>query len=484
MDDIFLLVDFGSTYTKVIAVDLDKEEVLSRAQSPSTVQENMLIGLQNALRKLTIHERQIDDATIRQSRKLACSSAAGGLSLVAIGLVPQLTLEAALRAALGAGAKLIGSYAYELNDDDIHQIEQIACDIVLISGGTDGGNKDVILHNAKILATSSLNVPFVVAGNRVVNGEVKRILESNGKYAEITENVLPELDRLNVEPARSCIRDIFMRRIIHAKGLDKAQEYIGDIIMPTPMATLKAAQLLADGSGSEPGLGELMVVEVGGATTNVHSIAKGYSTAYAAVMKGLPEPYAKRTVEGDLGIRYNAETIIKIVGEQRVSENIPVQPDCASLDLVRMASFLSKNIGFVPANEEDFLIDLGLARSAVEVAVERHAGIVKELWTPHEVINVQYGKDLTELRTLVGTGGIFAYNPGAEKILKAALFDVSKSFHLKPKSPDFYIDRRYILYGVGLLSDLEPVIALTIAKKYLVKMLPSHCLNRGASIQP
>lgn len=466
-DSLFLLVDFGSTYTKVIAVDWDKEEVLGRAQSPSTVQENMLIGLQNALRKLTIPDCEIDDVIMKRSRKLACSSAAGGLRLVAIGLVPELTLEAARRAALGAGAKVTGSYAYELNDDDVHTMEQDGCDIVLISGGTDGGNKDVILHNAKMLATSRLNAPFVVAGNRVVSDQVKQILESGGKHVEKTENVLPDLDRLNVEPARSRIRDIFMRRIIHAKGLDKAQEYIGDILMPTPMATLKAAQLLADGSGQEPGLGELMVVEVGGATTNVHSVAKGYGTGY--VVKGLPEPYVKRTVEGDLGIRYNAATILDIVGEQRVLGNMPGKLDSTRLNLAEFTAFLGQNVGFVPAKEQDFLIDLGLARSAVEIAVQRHVGILKELWSPHGMVNLQYGKDLTELRTLIGTGGIFAYNPQSEKVLEAALFNASNPFSLKPKSPDFYIDCNYILYGIGLLSDIEPVKALRIAKKHLIK---------------
>ena len=301
MDDIFLLVDFGSTYTKVIAIDLDKEEVLGRAQSPSTVQENMLQGLLNALGKLTVHGQPIDNVTIQKSHKLACSSAAGGLLLVAVGLVPELTLAAAKTTALGAGAKVIGSYAYELNSDDIHQIENSGCDIVLLCGGTDGGNKDVILHNATVISESGLNVPFLVAGNRTVSDEVKSILKAKGKYAEKTENVLPDLDRLNVEPARECIREIFMKRIIHAKGLDKAQEYIGDILMPTPLATLKAAQLLADGCDSEPGFGELMVVEVGGATTNVHSIARGYSSAGARLVKGIPEPYAKRTVEGRPG---------------------------------------------------------------------------------------------------------------------------------------------------------------------------------------
>jgi uncharacterized protein (TIGR01319 family) len=123
----------------------------------------------------------------------------------------------------------------------------------------------------------------------------------------------------------------------------------------------------------------------------------------------------------------------------------------------------------VPDNEQDFLIDLCLAGSAVEVAVERHVGVIKEAWTPHGVEDVQYGKDLTELRTLIGTGGIFTYNHWSQKILEAALFNASNPFSLKPKSPNFYIDRKYILYGVGLLSDLEPEIALRISKKYLVK---------------
>jgi uncharacterized protein (TIGR01319 family) len=466
MDDIFLLVDFGSTYTKVIAVDLTKETILGRAQSLSTVQENILIGLQSALGKLTIHERLIDAETIKKSRVLACSSAAGGLRLVAIGLVPNLTLEAARQAALGAGAKVIGSYSYELGNDDIHQIEQAGCDIVLISGGTDGGNRDVILHNTKVLANSSLDVPFILAGNRVVSDQLKMILEASGKYAEKTENVLPELDVLNVEPARSCIRDAFMRRIVHAKGLDKAQEYIGDILMPTPMATLKAAQLLADGSGTEMGLGELMVIEIGGATVNVHSVARGLSSG--RVIKGLPEPYAKRTVEGDLGIRYNAPTIREIVGEQKILEKMPAKFNRSKLDLSKITSFLSKDIGFVPVSERDLLIDLCLASSAAEVAVARHVGVVKEIWAPSGLIQMQYGKDLTELKTLIGTGGIFVYNPYPEEILKAVLFDESNPFSLKPKSPDFYIDRNYMLYGIGLLSDVDPVKAARIAKKYLL----------------
>jgi hypothetical protein len=139
VDDVYLLVDFGSTYTKIVAVDLTREEILGRAQAPTTVQSNVLDGLKGALAELTIRGRPIDDATIRESNKLASSSAAGGLCIVSVGLVPDLTLEAARKAALGADAKVVGAYAYELDADRLHQIEKSCCDLVLVIGGTDGG---------------------------------------------------------------------------------------------------------------------------------------------------------------------------------------------------------------------------------------------------------------------------------------------------------------------------------------------------------
>jgi len=261
-----------------------------------------------------------------------------------------------------------------------------------------------------------------------------------------------------------------MKRIVHAKGLDKAQEYIGDILMPTPMATLKAACLLADGSDAEPGLGELMVVEVGGATTNVHSVATGYSHGNAVVTKGIPEPYVKRTVEGDLGIRYNAGTILKLVGAQRILSNMPGNYELTGPSLETATAFLTENVGFVPTSERDMAIDVGLARSAVEVAVERHVGTIRESWGPGGEIRIQQGKDLTELKTLIGTGGIFAHNPYRAKVLEAALFNPVNPFSLKPRSPEFYIDGDYLLYGIGLLSSTEPTAALKIAKKYLTKI--------------
>lgn len=467
--DLALLVDFGSTNTKLVLMDLEAEELIGTAQSGSTVTDNMMNGFRSALAKLLdspeVARRGITESSI--TRKLACSSAAGGLRMVAIGLVPQLTLEAARRAALGAGAKVVGSYAHELTREDVEAIERGPCDLILLSGGTDGGNKDVPLHNAAMLAESTIEVPFIVAANRVVSSECARILQQAGKDVELTENVLPGLDTLNVEPARNAIRETFVRRIVKAKGLDKAEAYLGNILMPTPMASLKAAELLANGTDDEPGIGELMVVEVGGATTNVHSVASGKPTGQACV-KGLPEPLAKRTVEGDLGIRYNAATICELAGEKRVLGNISAHRDAlGDLGLRAFCEHLSGNVGFIPQADRDFLVDVALAKTAAHVAVERHAGTLTEAITPSGVVFLQYGKDLTGLKTIIGTGGIFAFGRMPEEILKGGCYSPSEPMSLRPKEPTLYVDRRYILYAVGLLSDIAPTKALRIAKRHL-----------------
>ena len=459
------LIDFGSTFTKVAIVDLDSKQMLARAQSVSTVAENMMNGLRNALSKLQTGKNA--PWNVNATKKLACSSAAGGLRILVAGLVPELTMEAARRAAFGAGAKVVASYSYELNDDDMRKIELEPCDLILLVGGIDGGNKDVIVHNARLLAKTGVNAPIIVAGNRVVSSKVAEILRSSGKDVKVTENILPELDKLNVDPARSLIRQVFMERIVKAKGLDKAQEYVGRILMPTAMATLRAARLLAEGTNDEEGLGELMVVEVGGATTNIHSIGMGRPADSSVILKGLPEPYDKRTVEGDLGIRYNAETILDIVGDDGVLERIPNM----NLDtLRRKVDFLVDNIGFVPQEEEDFLVDAGLARSAVEVAVGRHVGGISEVPSLLGKVRIQYGKDLTAVKTVIGTGGIFAYGRYPKQILEAVVFSEANPNLLKPAKAAFYVDKAYLLYGIGLLADIAPAKALRIAKKYLKRL--------------
>jgi uncharacterized protein (TIGR01319 family) len=464
---VYLLVDIGSTYTKVLAVDLTDETILGRAQSPTTIGTDVTIGLNRSLAEL-VDTSGIDLASVRG--KYASSSAAGGLKMAAIGLVPELTLEAARRACLGAGAKLVCGYGFEIDKEIVEAIEAAKCDIVLLCGGTDGGDKKTITHNARILAHSSVDCPILVAGNRVVTDAVRETLQEQGKRVYRASNVLPRLDSVEVEPAQELIREIFIAHITKAKGLDRAVEFIGGPIIPTPKATLQAAALLADGAEGEAGIGSLLILEVGGATTNVHSVMEQSLVTPQTVLRGLPESRIKRTVEGDLGIRYNAPTIYEFAGRDTFLRKL--RSLCPAVDEQRFdpdahIDFLSKNVGHAPTTELGLDADIVLAESAASIAVERHAGTVRQEFSVVGEILVQQGKNLLEAQNVIGTGGIFRYGLHPERVLRSALFSPETPWSLKPRAPKVFVDRDYMLYGIGLLAEHHPVQALRIAKKYL-----------------
>ena len=464
-----LAVDFGSTYTKVAAFDLDNESLVGVAKSATTVDTDITIGMEKALGAL---RDTIGREDLMIEHIFSSSSAAGGLRMVVTGFTNDLTTKAAKEAALGAGAKVVGTYPNGISSEDCRDIEKTAPDLILLTGGTDGGNKQVVLQNAAVLAASQLDVPFIIAGNKMASGEALAILSEAGKYAVIAENVLPELSVLNIEPTRSAIRDVFMRRIILAKGLEKAQEVVSGPIIPTPLAVLKGATLLATGAEGEKGLGDIMVVDVGGATTDVISIAQGRPTVANTVVKGIAEPYDKRTVEGDLGIRYNATSIIEVAGFDMVGKKMRMisesAPDSATLQ--KMAEELSAHVDRIPENETDYIVDAGLASTAVDIATRRHAGAYEEAYYPTGTVRIQRGKDLTEVKCVIGTGGVFAFNDRQSYILGSACFDGGFPESLRPISPDCFVDETYILYALGLLADFAPLQALKIVKRHLKKV--------------
>ena len=444
-------------------VDLKGAKILARSKAVSTVDTNVMIGLKKALNQLNLSIDSLSEGKFKY--KFACSSAAGGLRMIAIGLVPELTAEAAKRAALGAGAKVLKVYSYELTWRELEEIEHYSPDIILLAGGTDGGDRKTILHNAKVLAKSKLNIPIVVAGNKEASDEVERILKTGGKDVRLTENVMPELGELNIEPAKEVIRKVFMERIVEAKGLGEARELV-DILMPTPAATLRAAKLLAEGTEEEEGLGEILVVEIGGATTNVYSIAEGKPTQQRTIWKGLREPYAKRTVEGDLGVRVSAEALLSAAGKRKVLENLLSELDnpTISIDLDKVVKNLSTNIGVIPSSPEEYAIDAALAKTAVEIAIERHVGSIREVFSPAGKFFIQVGKDLTEVGYVIGSGGPIVYSRNPRRILEKALFDESNPFLLKPKNAKLMVDKKYVLWAMGLLSTVAPDVALKVMK--------------------
>jgi len=451
-----LLIDFGSTYTKLRAIDLERRRVLGAGQGPSTVLSDINEGMNAALADLERHCGGLP----RFRYRLASSSAAGGLRMVTVGLVRELTAEAARQAALGAGARLVGSFAYRLNAADLEAIGRLAPDIVLLAGGTDGGNREVVLHNAAALAGSALACPVIYAGNRDALDEARVRLA--GKTAVFARNVMPELNQLDIEPARDAIREVFIDRIVHAKGIDRAAAQFDRVLMPTPAAVLEGARLLADGLAGTPGLGPLLLVDPGGATTDVHSVADG-EPAPGVVRLGLPEPRVKRTVEGDLGMRHSAAAAAEAAGLEALAADCGVKPALC----VRLLSELGADPGRLPATAEEAALDRALARAAIRIAVRRHCGSVETVYTPTGAVTVQRGKDLRGVRALIGTGGVLAASRRPRSILEAALADPAAPHALLPASPRLLLDADYLLYACGLLQSVDPQAALELALAHL-----------------
>ena len=452
-----LLIDFGSTYTKLTAVDVEEEKILGTAASYTTVQTDINDGLQKGLKLLEAKTGKLDF-----EKTYACSSAAGGLRMVASGLVPELTSEAAKLASLGAGAKIVGLYSYQMTEEDIDEIAQLQPDIFLLVGGTDGGNTACIEHNARMLATMQPKFPIVIAGNRNSVRVCKEALAGCEIY--VCPNVMPKFGVLNIEPTQKQIRQIFLDRIIQAKGLSSAAALLSDIMMPTPAAVMAAMELLSEGCEGVSGIGDLVAVDVGGATTDIYSMADGMPEGMNTVFKGIPEPFAKRTVEGDIGMRYSVHGILEAAGVDRISK-------ISGIDKGRveeLVSWLREHTDSVPdGNEELERLDHALAAMAIETAVARHAGTMEETYTLMGLTYVQTGKNLTHVKQIVVTGGSLIHTKNTAEIAKYAQYSPAQPMSLRPKQADIWVDRSYILAAMGLLSKHYPQVALRIMKKEL-----------------
>ena len=431
-----LAVDFGSTFTKVTAIS--DTEVVGTAYAFTTIETDIREGLEIALTEL---HRQT--GRIKYTNRLAASSAGGGLKMVAVGLIPALTAKAASMAACSAGAKVIKTYAYELSESEAQEIYDINPDLILLSGGTDGGNKEVILHNARKLADIDRDFSVIVAGNKSVADDAARIL---GKNAVVCSNVMPEFNKLDIMPAKDAIRALFMEKIIEAKGLGEAALAFSAPIIPTPLAVFEGAQLLAESFGS------LVAVDVGGATTDVYSMCAGTPTLPHVTQKGLPEPFAKRTVEGDLGMRYSMDALV--AGDDELKE---YQAKCIA------------DPSFVPApGSLESQLDERLCGIAADMAVERHSGCLERIFTPYGESFYQTGKDLSQVKYVIGIGGSIVYSSNPRDILQNVTGS-SKEI-LKPMNPMFLVDKKYIFAAMGLLSRINRELALKILQNELTEV--------------
>lgn len=444
-----LVAEIGSTTTVVNAFHnlMNEDPVfLGQGQGVTSVEEgDVTIGLHEAIEDL---RRKLDVSEITYDSFLATSSAAGGLRMTVHGLVHDMTVKASREAALGAGAIIRLVTSGRLKKSDLRRIMDIRPNIIMIAGGLDHGERDTALYNAEKILTLGLSVPVIYAGNTDNQDDIEEIFEDYPGRLYVTDNVYPQVDVLQVEPARKIIQEVFEENIIHAKGMEKVYELVNGRILPTPGAVMESAKVLKEV------LGDLMIIDVGGATTDVHSVTRG-SEEIARILLS-PEPEAKRTVEGDLGVYVNRKNLIERIGEEKICQELKIP----GIDLHKL-----KPIPETPLEKE---IIRRLTREAVFASVDRHAGTVRNLYGESSGRkSVAEGKDLTEVKYIIGTGGALTRLENMEEIL-SAIHGEGRGQKLYPKKEaEVLLDNDYLLASLGVLSLQYREAALKLMLKSL-----------------
>jgi uncharacterized protein (TIGR01319 family) len=402
----FRCLDVGSTWTKGVVVSASGA-VLEAAQHRTTPPE-VLDGV-----------AAVTAALPAAASELACSSAGGGLRLAVVGQERLVSAEAGYRVALSAGAKVVQVTAGPLDPAGVRTLRAATPDVVLLVGGTDGGDESVLLHNASRLGRARLAVPIVLAGNVSARPAALELLA--GRRVVAADNVLPDVGELAPGPARAAIREVFLRHVIGGKGLSRGPRFRRMVSTVTPDAVLsgvtRLAGVLADGGGA------VLVVDVGGATTDVYSaVSTVESTEHAVAL-----PPDRRTVEGDLGMRVSAPGVVAEAAAERLTfpETLAAQADHRHAD-----------VDFVPSTPDETEADLTLARLAVVLAVRRHLRMIDGRLGPRGA------------GVLILSGGVFRHAAdlsGVESGLRAALGPVLRNAEIQ-------VDRQGLLGPAGLLT--------------------------------
>ena len=387
-------VDVGSTYTKAAKIDLSGAELISRAEVPTTSSSDVLEGLDAAVA-----------AVGGGDRLYVCSSAGGGLRLAVVGYERLVTAEAGHRVGLSAGAQVVHVAAGPMTGGDLARLRAARPDVLLLAGGTDGGDGDVLMHNARRLAAARIRLPVVLAGNADARDDALTLLTGRGVPVTAAANVLPRIGVLDPLPARAAIREVFLRHVIGGKRLSRGRRFASLVRAATPDAVLAGVETLADLTGYG-----ILVVDVGGATTDVYSALVPDAEAETGPRRDVAGTlWRARTVEGDLGVAVGA-------GGTRaaaVAERLPA-----------------------PGDEPE------LAAAAAVVALRRHA---------------RGRPGLRDVRLVIGSGGVLRHG-GGRRVLDAVLADVGGGW-APPENARSLIDQQYVLAAAGLLAADHPGVA-------------------------
>jgi len=423
-----LTLEVGSTITKangfVRLAAGGFDHVAPGFAPPSVAAGAVGVGVDSALADLRARSG-LDPAG---AETFVNSSAAGGLRMTVHGLTRSMTARAAHEAALGAGGIVKLVTAGELDLYDLDEIHEIRPNLVLLAGGVDFGEKATVLRNAEKLAALGLRAPVLYAGNAALRKPVAELFARSGAELHVAENVFPDVDVLNVEPLRRLVHEAFNRHIVHAPGMARLAGLTRREILPTPGAVLRGAVLFAEVAG------DCLVFDVGGATTDVHSVTEGSTEWRPRLVE--PEPRAKRTVEGDLGVYVNARHLVELSGDAAAG---------AGLD----------DLAALPATDREKALTRWLCGKAVAIGARRHAGVVSDLYTPTGRRQVVKGKDLTAVRWVVATGGALTKVEGAAECLRAVCTGAGR--HLLPEpSATILVDSEYRFSALGTLAGAFP----------------------------
>lgn len=446
-----LVAEIGSTTTVVNAFnDLETCPIfIGQGQFATTVLEgDVNIGLKGAIEDLA---KNLCVESIDYKELIATSSAAGGLRMTVHGLVYDMTVKAAKEAALGAGANIKFITAGKLRKSDLRKIEEIKPNIILIAGGVDYGERDTALHNAELIADMNLNIPVIYAGNIENHEDVKDAFCGKETELYIVDNVYPKIDELNVEPTRKVIQEVFEKHIIHAPGMEHVREMVTGPIMPTPGAVMEASQLLYDD------IGDLVTVDVGGATTDVHSVTEDSDEISRILIN--PEPKAKRTVEGDLGVYVSMKNVVDMVGKEELVKELQITMEELE-DLIA-------NHKPIPETDLEKQFVEKLTLHATITAVRRHAGVLKHLYGPSGKKTIAEGKDLTQVKYIIGTGGALTRLPNRKSILQQIPLSNKGNDLLPNTEAEVLIDNHYIMASLGVMAKKYPEEALRLLENSL-----------------
>lgn len=458
-----LVAEIGSTITSVSAfrrLDDTSPEFLGQGYAATSVlQGDVRVGLENAVADL---EARLGKK-MEYDNFLAASSAAGGLKMSVHGLVKDMTARAAREAALGAGANVHMMTAGRMRKSDIDVLLNVDPNIILLAGGTDYGERDTALHNARLLAAAPLSCPVIYAGNIQNREEVTRLFQSAGCRLYIVDNVYPGIDELDVEPARRIIQNVFEEYISHAPGMEHIREMVDGTIIPTPGAVMEAAKLLRGR------LRDLCAIDVGGATTDVHTVCED-SEEYGRLLIS-PEPLAKRTVEGDLGTYVNRMSVLNTVGDagiRRITDKLS-ETEQDREALIQAVEHLPP----IPRTPAEASLAGALAEEAARIALERHSGRIRTLYGPGGKVRTAEGKDLTGIALLIATGGALVRLPDRTGRLHRVLSAMRKDVLSPPAQVDIAFDDDYLMSSCGVLSSKWPDAAFTILMKSLGIEVPA-----------